>query len=207
MKTTARSLAVMAALLATGHAYAASDPAGDLLASFAGDRSVAAFDILSAEATFDAAAGTFLLHAHTAGPIADVATAAYVFGFDRGAATGSPFAGIGVPGVSFDATVLLRSDGTGTVGGTPIPGQIEGNDIFATVSASLLPSTGFAAENFTWALWSIDTSITGNTRNADFGPDANLQVAAIPEPGTWAMLLAGLGIVTGVARRRSHARA
>lgn len=30
----------------------------------------------------------------------------------------------------------------------------------------------------------------------------NLDVAAIPEPGTYAMLLAGLGVVAGVARRR-----
>ena len=207
MKTTATSLAVIALLLAAGQAHAVSDPAGDLLASFAGDRTVAAFDILSAEATFDAEAGTFLLHAHTAGPIADIPTAAYVFGFDRGAATASPFAGIGVPGVTFDAAVLLRSNGTGTVGGTPLVDRVEGNDIFATVPVSLLPSTGFAPEIFTWALWSIDTSITGNTRNADFGPDANLRVAAVPEPQTWAVLLAGLGIVTGVARRRSRARA
>ena len=207
MKSTSTSLAVIALLLAAGHARAATDPAGDLLASFAGDRTVAAFDILSADATFDAAAGTFQLHVHTAGPIAGVATAAYVFGFDRGAATGAPFASIGVPGVSFDAAVLLRSDGTATLGGTPLLDRIEGNDIFATVPASLLPSTGLTADHFTWALWSVDTSITGNTRNADFGPDANLQVAAIPEPESWALLLAGLGIVTGVAGRRSRARA
>jgi hypothetical protein len=28
------------------------------------------------------------------------------------------------------------------------------------------------------------------------------QLTPVPEPGTWALLLAGLGVVTGLARRR-----
>jgi len=203
MKMTLTSMAAVASLFASTCAHAVSDPAGDVLASFAGDPAIAAFDILSSDVTFDAAAGTFLLHAHTAGRINDVGGAGYVFGFNRGGAVGSPFAGIGVAGVSFDAAVLLRSDGTGSLGGTPLISRVEGNDIFATVSSTLLPTTGFAAGNFTWALWSIDTAITGNTRNADFGPDSNVQVAAVPEPETFVLLLAGLTVLARVARRRA----
>jgi hypothetical protein len=35
----------------------------------------------------------------------------------------------------------------------------------------------------------------------------NLQVAAVPEPETYAMLLAGLGLVGAIARRRKTAQA
>ncbi|MEM8917437.1 MAG: PEPxxWA-CTERM sorting domain-containing protein [Pseudomonadota bacterium] len=35
--------------------------------------------------------------------------------------------------------------------------------------------------------------------NIDFGP---LQVAAVPEPGTWAMMILGFGLVGGAMRRR-----
>lgn len=46
-----------------------------------------------------------------------------------------------------------------------------------------------------------------------FGPDSyntgidniSLTVTAVPEPGVWAMLLAGVGLVAGVARRQSRA--
>ena len=204
MKPALRSITLVAALAAAVNAHAVSDPAGDLLQSFTGDRTVAAFDILSSDVTFDSGANVFLLHAHTAGYIADVPGAAYVFGFNRGGIANSPFADIGIPGVSFNATALLRSDGTGMVGATGITSRVDGNDIFATVSASLLPSNGFAAGDFTWALWSIDSKITGNFRNADFAPDANVGVAAVPEPETYALMLAGLGALVLVARRRSR---
>jgi len=203
VNSTPRSFAIAALAFATS-AYAASDPTGDLLASFAGNKTVAAFDIVSSDVTFDSAAGVFLLHARTAGAIAEVGTAAYVFGFNRGGAANSPFSDIGVPGVSFNATALLRSNGTGNVGANAITAQVDGSDISAVVSASLFPPSGFAPETFTWALWSIDTSIVGNTRNADFGPAANIPVAAVPEPETYALMLAGTGLlgVFGRFRRR-----
>jgi hypothetical protein len=204
---TATPLAFLALVLAADPSRAVSDPDHDLLASFAGDARVAAFDLLSADVSFDAGADSFVLHARTAGPIAEAANAAYVFGFNRGGATGTPFAAIGVPGVSFDTTVLLRANGTGTVAGIPLVAHIEENELFATVSASLLPSTGFAPANFTWAVWSIDTALTGLLRNADFAPVENVRVAAVPEPGAYALLLAGLGVIGGLGRRRWRGRA
>ena len=88
------------------------------------------------------------------------------------------------------------------VGSTPITEQIVGDRIFTTVSASLLPSNGLAFKDYTWTVWSIDTNVAGLARLADFAPDANINVTAVPEPATYGMLLAGLGMLGMVARRR-----
>jgi hypothetical protein len=74
------------------------------------------------------------------------------------------------------------------------------------VAASVLPSTGFEPRDFTWALWSVDTQSQGNFRNADFAPSANLQVAAVPEPETYALMLAGFSVLGFVGRLRSRSR-
>jgi hypothetical protein len=200
-----RSFALVAGLFAAAAAHALDDPPGGVLPTFTGDRSIGALDILSSDVTFDSGANVFRVHAHTAGNIADAASAAYVFGFNRGGATNSPFADIGVPSVTFDATALLRANGTGLSGATPLTARVDGADIFATIDASVLPSKGFAPEDFTWALWSIDSQIQGNFRNADFAPDANVQVATVPEPETYALMLGGLGVVGFIGRRRSRA--
>jgi len=200
-----RSLALFAGFSIAATAHALEDPPGGFLATFTGDRSIGAFDIVSSDVTFDSGANVFRVHAHTAGNIADVASAGYVFGFNRGGATNSPFADIGVPGVTFDASALLRANGTGLSGTTPLTARVDGADIFATIDASVLRSNGFAPQDFTWALWSIDSQIQGNFRNADFAPDANVQVAAVPEPETYVLMLAGLGVMGFVGRRRSRA--
>jgi hypothetical protein len=201
MKHALRFLAIAATIAAATSAHAVSDASNDFLASFTGVH-VGALDILSADVSFDPTANNFRLHAHTAGSIAGVTGAAYVFGFNRGGTANSPFGTIGAPGVSFNATATLRSNGTGAVGATAVPTTIAGNDIFGTVSASLLPPNGFAAKDFTWALWSIDSTIAGLPRNADFGPDANIRVAVVPEPETYALMAAGLAMLGVVARRR-----
>lgn len=184
------------------NANAVTDPRGDFLPTFTGSHDPA-LDILSANVTFDPAHSDFLLQATTAGPIAGVNGAAYVFGFNTGGTANTPFLSIGEPGVAFNATAVLKSNGTGTVGTTAVAAEILGDEISATVPASLLPSHGFADQNFTWALWSIDSNITGLARNADFAPDANIGVSAVPEPANLALLVAGLGLLTFVGRRRS----
>ena len=204
MKHLLRSSFVAIAVIGlAANASAVTDPQGDFLHSFAGNPD-AALDILSAEVTFDPAHDAFLLRATTAGPIAGVNGAGYVFGFNTGGPANTPFAAIGEPGVAFNATAVLKSNGTGSVGATSVSTYIVGDEIFATVPTSLLPSHGFADQDYTWALWSIDTHVTGLPRNADFAPDANVGVSAVPEPANVALLAAGFGLLGLVARRRAR---
>ena len=44
-----------------------------------------------------------------------------------------------------------------------------------------------------------------NVQHPSSGVDRMVEISAVPEPGTYAMLLAGLAVVTGVARRRGRA--
>ena len=207
MKQQLRLLAIAAALCGAASAHAVADASGDFLASFTGTQ-LGAFDILQADVAYDPLAHVFRLHARTAGPIAGTAGAAYVFGFDKGGTANKPFGPIGVPDVAFNATATMRANGTGSVGSNAFSVSIVGDEIFGTVSETLLPgNNGRAFEDFTWALWAIDSTITGLPRNADFAPTANINVAVVPEPETYALMLAGLGAVGWVARRRSKGRA
>ncbi len=198
--------AALAVVGLAANAYAVTDPQGDFLPSFTGNHN-AALDILSADVSFDPAHDDFLLQATTAGPIAGVNGAAYVFGFDTGGTASTPFVAIGEPGVAFNATAVLKSNGTGTVGTTTVATRVVGDEIFATVPTSLLPSHGLADQDYTWALWSIDSNIAGLPRNADFAPDANIGVSAVPEPANIALLASGLGLLGFVARRRASVAA
>jgi len=201
-----RTLFVAAGLAAASNAFAVADPRGDFLSSFTGQH-VGALDILSADVTFDAARDAFLLHATTAGPIAGTNGAAYVFGFNLGGTTKTPFVSIGEPGVSFSSVVTLQASGTGATTGTAVSTRVSGDDIFATVPAALLPSGGVSDANATWSLWSVDTTVAGLARNADFAPDGQIRVSAVPEPAPVALMGAGLGLLLIAARRRLGTRA
>ncbi|MYM22026.1 PEP-CTERM sorting domain-containing protein [Duganella sp. FT135W] len=198
-----RTLAGLSFIAAGANAHAVTDPANDFLSVYTGSKD-GAFDVLSADVGYNAASNEFVFRTTTLGPIAGVSGAAYVFGLDLGGSTNAPFASVGLPGVTFNATVTLRSDGTGSVGAKAISTHIVGNEIFATVSGSLLPSKGLAPKDYTWTVWSIDSRVAGLGRLADFAPDVNIKVSPIPEPETYAMLGVGLGMLGFVARRRSR---
>jgi hypothetical protein len=201
-----RSLLAAAGLGAAANAFAIADPRGDFLPSFTGAH-VGALDIVAADVAFDAAADTFELHATTAGPIAGTKGAAYVFGFNLGGTTKTPFVAIGEPGVAFTSAVTLQSNGTGALGATAVATRISGDDIFASVPAALLPTSGIADADVDWSLWSVDTGVAGLARNADFAPDGEIRVSAVPEPAPVALMGAGLGFLVLAARRRAAANA
>lgn len=142
------------------------------------------------------------MQARAYGDIAALPTGGYVFGFHRGGTANTPFEPIGFGDIAFNATALLRSDGTGTVGATAFSAAVLGDTISAMLSADLLPSRGAAPQDFAWALLAVDLAVTGLPRNADFVSSNNLNVTAVPEPASVALMLAGLMGVGAAARSR-----
>ena len=217
MKTTmARQLAFAALAVAAASAVQAqgiTDPTGDFLATYIGPKN-GDVDVVSAFAGYDPGSNRFSFSGTFAGAVGTTPNAFYVWGLNRGVGTerfvaGSPSVG---QGVLFDAVVFLRPDSTARVirfvGSTNTftelaagTATIAGNTISGSIDGSLLPSTGFTSANYTWNLWPR----TGGTNDtiADFAPDrSNVQVSAVPEPETYALLAMGLGVIGFVKRRR-----
>lgn len=148
-----------------------------------------------------------------AGDVGATAGASYVWGVDRGAGVAGLFAGtpsVG-PGVTFDAVVVLRPDGTATVSafnaGAPPTVTVLNDAAFAVddfigavIPIGLLPSRGFATAGYRYNLWT--RSGGGNVGIADLA-QAEGTFAAVPEPGTWALMVLGFGLVGATARRRA----
>jgi hypothetical protein len=184
-----------------------TDRPGDFLATFAGSSASTDLDVLSASVFYNAGTDVFTLTATMSGAVGSTATGLYVWGVNRGAGTAG-FAANGITGVRFDRVILLRPDGTGTVAGAgALPGgsvMLSGNTITATVSGSLLPSTGFANKlDYTWNLWPRDSAFAGFTAISDFAPDnANFTATPVPEPSTAALSMLGLGGLLAWRRRR-----
>ena len=184
-----------------------TDRPGDFLATFAGSAASLDLDVLAATVTYDTATDIFTFTSTQAGAVGLTPSGLYVWGVNRGAGAAS-FAANGITGVLFDRVVILRPDGTGAIGATALPAGsvvISGNTISATVSGSLLPSTGFAKGNYTFNLWPRDGSLpAGFTQIADFAPDnSNFTATVVPEPGSLALM--SLGLAGLLWRRRSAA--
>jgi hypothetical protein len=202
-------LVVAVALLATpllSHALdGISDPANDFLPTFAGSVTSADLDVLSASVFYDPTADIYRLVSTQAGAVGSTATGIYVWGVNRGAGTAG-FAANGITGVRFDRTVVLRPDGTGSIGGVALPAgsvTVSGNTIVGVISGALLPSTGFNKIDYTWNLWPRNSAFTGFAAISDFAPDnANFTSTPIPEPSQLALWACGLAVVGGLARRR-----
>lgn len=209
-RTSCLLLAAVAGAALTAPASAAVfDPIGDFLPGYTGPRA-ADLDIEVTEA-FRAADGFFLATSHVANPGLTPGSSV-TWGINRGAGIPGLFAGtppVG-PNVLFDAVLTIRPLGPVTLttfneSGPPSVTQLRNatfNDqlLVSFVPFELLPSRGFALADYSFNAWS--RSGPGNAGIADLARDAG-NFAVVPEPGTWAMLIAGFGMVGAAARRRS----
>ena len=181
-------------------------------------------DVIAAAAFYDGADQAFSFSTILADKVGLTPGALYVWGIDRGLGTerfltGSPSIGAGV---FFDSVLVVRPDGMGTyndfINGTVTtldPAHIKISSLTVTVedlSVGLFaPGTaGFKDDpsQYTWNLWPR-LGLGSNNQISDFAPDGvnlGFQVTAVPEPETYAMLLAGLGLIGfRVARTRRRA--
>ena len=203
------TLMLMSGMLGTP-AQAIVDPGGDFLPTFTNFKrfdldliSVDAFQ-LNKDLHFEVG---------TAGRMNAKSGISYVFGIDRGAGTTGLLAGDPAiaPDVKFDALFEIRTNGTGTLtvfNETGGPTIIQRDQIFffqnfirAGFSASLLPSRGFAIKDYRYTVWSRDPG-EGNAVIADITRTINL--GAVPEPATWAMMIGGFCAVGCSTRFRRH---
>lgn len=197
----------MLSLAVAGAAHAGSviDPTGDFLASYVGNHD-ADLDVTKFSVNFDSASNLFQLNATLAGPINQSVEGFYVVGIDTGTAANHPFGDTGNPGVGFNQVFAVRkSNGLATLNGVTLAVTISGADLGIVVPNSLLISTGFGPGQYGWNLWPRN-GLGSNNQISDFAPD-NSTLQAIPEPATWAMMLAGFAALGGVLRRRRTAKA
>lgn len=213
-RTTLLAAGAASLLLAAGARAQISDPAGDILTTFAGPPNADDLDVLSASVTFTGS--EFVFTGTMNGPIGSTVGGFYVWGVDRGA--GTPRFGAFRPGVLFDSVVVLQTGATpSTVTAlvptppiaTPLPPgsvTVSGNTIEGRVPLALLPSLGLAPERYTWNLWPRFGGATGNAQVSDFAPDnSNALVATIPEPASLALVgVGGLPLLGFTRRRRTH---
>jgi MYXO-CTERM domain-containing protein len=202
------ALALLALPLASQAFTSIDDAKGDFLATFGGSSASTDLDVLSATVTYNPGIDVFTLSATMDGNVGSTATGLYVWGVNRGAGTAG-FLANGITGVRFDRVILLRPDGTGTVAGAgalPLGSvTVSGKTITATVSGSLLPSTGFGKMDYTWNLWPRNTAFAGFAAISDFAPNnANFTASPVPEPSTAMMGLLGLAGLLAWRRRQSN---
>jgi hypothetical protein len=209
----AGALAAVAAT-APSEAAAVADPAGDFLSTYTGPQN-GDMDVISVNALDQG--GNVTLSAMLNGAVGTTSTGVYVWGVNRGAGqqfllTGTPPVGAGV---FFDAVVILFPNQTGRVvditgGGTTTnlaagAVTVSGNGITGVVPLSLLPTTGFAnPADYVYNLWPR-SGLTSNVQIADFAPNASSFAASVPEPGAWAMMIVGFGLLGAMGRRRRRA--
>lgn len=217
-----RNVSILAAALLFATASAANattiaDPAGDYLATYTGPQN-GDLDVLSATAAFD---GTnFLLSSTLNGAVGTTTGSLFVWGINRGA--GLPRLSFGTPSIGatipFDAVIVLFPDGTLRVVTIPTAGaptitnfagaaNVSGNTISGAAPLSLLFSTGFAPDDYTFAFWTrarVNPALDGtNAEVADFAPNSGFLLASsVPEPSTWLSMLLGFGVLGGALRFR-----
>lgn len=200
---------LLAFLLLTGwgtvqaSATPTSDPQGDFLSTYTGPHG-ADLDVRSTEATFFG--NRYVFDGTLDGAIGTTANAVYVFGVDRGQGT-ARFAAIG-SAVVFDSVVIVTAAGAATVRDfisgsvtalAPEAVTLSGNSLEVSVAAALLPSTGFAADRYTFNLWPRN-GLTNVNQIADFAPDNSNLAIGVPEPAS--VVLLGTALLAAARLRR-----
>lgn len=183
-------------------AATAVDPTGDFLASYLGVHE-GDLDVTSFSVKYDAVQSSFLLNATFAGAIDATKAGFYAIGVNTGTGVAHPFGSIGEGNVLFNQVIALQKAGTATVGATSLAAgavTIAGNSFSAWVPLSLLPSTGFSPDRYGFNLWPRDGT-AGLGAISDFSPE-NATLAAVPEVGIWAMMIAGFGLTGRALRQR-----
>ena len=187
------------------------DPSGDILSTYIGQVG-ADLDIL--QFTAEIQGSNFLFEVLLNGAPGTTALTKYNIGIDRGAGTNTFPAGFR-PGASQDAVVnfapaaltgevRLFQEGV-VVTTTPLSSgavTISGNTMSVVVPISMLPTSGFATEDYTFLLWSRTQLAAGAPQQlgiADFAPNQGV-LPSVPEPSTWVMMLLGFGAVGLVVR-------
>lgn len=193
--------------ITAAHATTIGDAANDFIPSYTGAHG-GDLDVTGISVVLDG--NDFVLTANFAAALGTTSSAFYVWGVNRGTGTAG-FAAIGETGVLFDSVIVLRPNGGANAltllqpappAATALDASVfsvSGSTLTARISASLLPSRGFDLLQYGFNLWPRDATQTGNAAISDFAPDNSTIVATVPEPATFALLLAGLA---GVAVRR-----
>jgi len=186
----------------------------------------AAYPLVTLAATLAAALciSTPVLAQEASAPLAAQPLLSYTFsqdGYDGGALLSGAFAGrdIDGDGMLFGYEISqfsLSFSGNDEVGsfshtkrqlngieyliGSSVIGDIEIGGLASNTSGW----TGFSFGSFQWP----DYSIAGVVTNLDTGAFTQsshlIQVSAVPEPGTWALMLAGLGVCAVLRSRRAR---
>ena len=193
------------ALAPAAQATTVTDPTGDFISGFVGPANPD-LDVTSFSVGFNSATSIFSLGAVLAGDINPATAGFYVIGVNTGTGVIAPFASVGAPNVIFNQAIVIRKDGSGSIGATALDAStitISGNIFTVRVPLALLPTTGFAPGDYGFNLWPR-VAVGNNNQISDFAPNnANISAnGAVPEPATWAMMLVGFGGVGMAMRRR-----
>lgn len=206
-----RYIPVLAGALLLVQALPASviiDPPGDFLPSYTDGPLNGDLDVLQAEVIYD---GTdFVFTSTSAANIGTTKGGVFVWGINRGA--GFATFPIIAPGVKFDVVFVIAPDGNSIVTDlasnvtTPIPSSavsFSGADLSGRISASLLPSLGFAPEAYTVNLWPRSKLAFVDEVVSDFAPNnSNAAVTVIPEPTSLALVSLAVGVLLVHRRKR-----